>query len=376
MAGAVSGFVVAGGGCGSGGHYALGPGGVSGGAGASTDSGGDAGHAPGGGGMSGMIGGDGSGGGGSGGMSGSGGGGRAGGGGGGTATGGMDGGSGGTAGGATAGSAGGVSTGGVPSTGGMMASGGSGGAASGGAGGGGAGGRGSGGAGGAMGGTGGVRKILSIDFVGGITTSGAGGKNVLPTPMAATEMAGVKPAINWNSAPTSASSAPLTPLLLNDGTSVSASVTWNAPGTTGSPGTYNAGLSDMPGDVRMMNGYLDPAAPLPSGGNNAASITVSGLPTSITAGGYDVYVYFLALLGNGETRTHAIKIGSTTFTVSQTGRTTFTGYSLYDSGTSKGNYVVFKQVTGASFTLTSTALTGATLRAPVNGIQIVWPSGS
>jgi hypothetical protein len=37
---------------------------------------------------------------------------------------------------------------------------------------------------------------------------------------------------------------------------------------------------------------------------------------------------------------------------------------------------VFKQVTGTSFTLTSTAVSGNTLRAPINGIQIVWPTGS
>lgn len=225
-----------------------------------------------------------------------------------------------------------------------------------------------------MGGAGGmVRKILSIDFVGGITTAGSGGK---PMPMALTEMAGFKPAINWNAAAGAASSSPLTPLLLNDGTSISASVAWNAPGASGSPGTYNAGLADMPGDVRMMNGYLDPAAPLPGGGNNAASVTVSNLPSSITAGGYDVYVYFLAYLTNGEMRSHALKIGSTTFVVSQTGPTAFTRYALYDSGTKQGNYVVFKQVTGASFTLTSTSVSGNTPRAPVNGIQIVWPSGS
>jgi len=39
---------------------------------------------------------------------------------------------------------------------------------------------------------------------------------------------------------------------------------------------------------------------------------------------------------------------------------------------------VFKNVTGSQLTLTSTAVSTTTmaLRAPVNGFQIVWPSGS
>ena len=48
-----------------------------------------------------------------------------------------------------------------------------------------------------------------------------------------------------------------------------------------------------------------------------------------------------------------------------------------DNGTT-GDYVVFTNVTGASFTLTSAAISASdnNMRAPVNGIQIVWPSGS
>jgi hypothetical protein len=259
---------------------------------------------------------------------------------------------------------------------------GTGGAATGGAGMGGVvgtGGRGTGGAGTGGAGTGGVAavQILSIDFVGGVVVTsagGAGGRTVMvtPTPMAATEVAGVKPAANWNSAPGAVSASALTPLLLGNGTSTAASLTWNASSTSTSPGVYSAGLPDAPGDVRMMNGYLDPAmGSLPS-----ATITVSGLPAAATTGGYDVYVYFLAALNTNETRSHKYTIGATTITVSQTGPTTFTGYAqTADMGTT-GNYVVFKNVTSASFTLTATAVTGTTKRAPVNGLQIVWPTGS
>lgn len=232
-------------------------------------------------------------------------------------------------------------------------------------GGGGAGGGGRGGMGGAM------TTILSIDFVGGVGSGGAGG-TTMTMKMAATETAGVRPAMNWNAATGAASTAALTPLVLSDGTSSTASVTWSAPGTATSSGIYSVGLTDMAGDTRMMNGYLDPAM----GTNPSATVTVSGLPTAL--GSYDVYVYFMAKLSSGETRVHTLKVvttASTSFQVSQTGPspTTFPGYTLA-AGTT-GNYVIFKKQTGATFTLTSTAVSGSTLRAPINGLQIVWPAG-
>jgi len=54
---------------------------------------------------------------------------------------------------------------------------------------------------------------------------------------------------------------------------------------------------------------------------------------------------------------------------------TFTGYTLAPAG-GAGNYVVFRNLTGASFTLTATPDSGSTKRAPVNGLQIVAPTGS
>jgi hypothetical protein len=231
------------------------------------------------------------------------------------------------------------------------------------------------GTGGSAGG-GGAQQILSIDFVGGVVDNSAGGAGgrtvtVMSTPMALTEVAGFKPAANWNGAAGAMSS--LTPLLLSDGTSTAASVTWNAPGTATSPGVYSAGLTDAPGDARMMNGYLDPA----SGTTPSATIAVAGLPAAMATGGYDVYVYFLAALTAGQTRSHKYTIGATTITVSQAGPspTTFPGYTLATATT--GDYVVFKNVTGAAFTLTATAVsgTGNIRRAPINGMQIVSPPG-
>ncbi len=272
---------------------------------------------------------------------------------------------------------GGVATGGIVSTGGRASTGGV--VGSGGVGTGGAVGSGGAGTGGILGSGGGVgsgtggatsQQILSIDFVGAIVTGTGGSRVATPAPMALTEVAGLYPAANWNSAGGPAGT--LTPLLRADGTSTSASVTWSAPYLSTSFGVYFVGMTDAPGNTRMMNGYLDPS----NGTTPASTITVSGLPWT---GGCDVYVYFLGGLGNlpaGETRSHKLAIGSASFTVSQAAPspTIFPGFTLATA--TAGDYVVFKNVTGTSFTLTSTAVSGTTKRAPVNGLQIVWPTGS
>jgi hypothetical protein len=208
---------------------------------------------------------------------------------------------------------------------------------------------------------------LSIDFVGGVIGhAGAGGQSVTTMPMAPTEVAGVRQAPNWNAASGSASATPLTSLVLADGSAFAGSVTWSAPGMAGTLGVYSLGYPDAPGDVRMMNGYLDPVIASP-----AVTITVSGLGD--LTGGYDVYVYSYGFLSDTDTRSRKLAIGAATFTLTQTGPSpaSFPGYVLG----ANGNYVVFKSVTGASFTLTATAVAGTTKRAPVNGLQVVWPSG-
>jgi hypothetical protein len=186
--------------------------------------------------------------------------------------------------------------------------------------------------------------------------------------MAPTEIAGFKPAAYWNQAIDYAGSLP--GLKLWDGRGSAATVTWTSPPSDLLRGVWWLGYADAPGDVRMMNGYLDPHT-------NAATILVQGLPPEIaTAAGYDVYVYMGGDVPSG-TRTYKYSLGSTTFTVSQTGpqATTFPGFKLAPAGGS-GNYVVFRKVIGTTFTLVATPDTGSPPRAPVNGLQIVWPSGS
>ena len=186
--------------------------------------------------------------------------------------------------------------------------------------------------------------------------------------MNATDLAGFKPATHWNSAPNATGT--LSSLLAADGSTTTASVNWNA------PGTYTVPFTDASGDAHMMNGFLE--------AQNSVSSTITigvTLPSSMS-GAYDVYVYCYGNI-DASTRTYQYKIDkvATPQTVSQTGHslTTFPGHSLAPaSGAGAGTYVLFQNVTGTPFTLTANPLTSteAILRAPVNGIQIVYPAGS
>jgi hypothetical protein len=225
-----------------------------------------------------------------------------------------------------------------------------------------------GGAGGSAGGAGGTtQKILSIDF-------GVGGQGA--PAMTATEVAGVKAVSRWNSA-MGASGTLSSGLVFADGGSLTGTtVMWMAPSAASpSTGLYSVGVSNATGDGHMLNGYLDPSLS-PA---YTATITVNGLPAPFTTGGYDVYVYYMAQLNSGVTRRYKLTIGQKSLTVSQNGPSpaTFSKHTqAADGGT--GDYVLFTNVTGASFTLTSAAVSASDniMRAPINGIQIVWPSGS
>jgi len=268
---------------------------------------------------------------------------------------------------------GGHATGGTPGTGG-------GGRGGSGATGGNAAGGGAGGGGGASaaGGSSPLQRILSLDFVGGVSSGGAGGVSGT-VPMGPTEVAGVKPAPNWNEAPGPAGS--LSGLVLSDGTTATnAAVTWNAPTYATGPGVYAVGYPDMPGDVRMLNGYLDPSWSTPPS-SPVTVVTFSNLPAAVTSGGYDVYVYVLGSLTTATTRGFNYTLGGKTIRVTEIGPLSTSPASPYpyvqapDGGS--GTYVVFRNVTGSGFALqVKPDSTGNTFRSPINGIQIVWPAGS
>ena len=216
--------------------------------------------------------------------------------------------------------------------------------------------------------------IISIDFVGGRPNGTAGASGTVV--MSANESAGVKPARNWNSAP--GSTGTLASLMSASGSLTTASASWNVAAVDGVTDTWSVSFTDAAGDTRMMNGYLDPRA-----ADYHATISVTGLPDPMSSG-YDVYVYCYSYIGYVDTFSYQYEIGATTYSVTQTGpsASTFPGYTLAsgsDAGTAgAGNYVVFHNLSGPGFTLTALPRpsTNGTERAPVNGIQIVYPSGS
>jgi hypothetical protein len=155
----------------------------------------------------------------------------------------------------------------------------------------------------------------------------------------------------------------------SSGAATAATITWTSPSTGGTPGVGTFPYTDAPGDVRMMNGFLD-------AGTASSTITVSGLPAAITSAGYDVYVYAARNNTNSAVRSYELAIGATTLTVSQPGPSpaTFPGFTLVPAAGGNGNYVIFRNLTGATFTLTAGPGTG--MHGPINGLQIVSPAGS
>jgi len=192
-----------------------------------------------------------------------------------------------------------------------------------------------------------VTGVISIDFVG------------QGTAMGSTEVAGVVAKSNWNNA-NGLTNTTAQALVNESGTGTGATVIWNT------NGIWNLPITDAPGNVRMLGGYLDPVG-------GTTTVTVAGLVTN--AGGYDVYVY--ADGDNGAaTRTGAYQIsgtGITTTSVNLTdaANTNFSG-TYTQANNSNGNYVKFT-ITATGFTITATpgAATDGFPRAPVNGIQIV-----
>ena len=183
--------------------------------------------------------------------------------------------------------------------------------------------------------------IISVNFVGNA-----------PTPMAASESAGVVAALAWNNG--TGNQGSLSSLTDNLGLPTSASATW----TANNP--WAIGLADTPGNYRMMNGYLDTTP------TSTTAVTVSALPSYFTAYGYDVYVY---CNGDSTGRAGDYTLGSTTIQAQDTSK--YSG-TFIQAANSPGNYVKFPGLTAGSFTVNAHAsATAGGFRAPVNGLQIV-----
>jgi hypothetical protein len=230
---------------------------------------------------------------------------------------------------------------------------------------------------------------IGVDFT---SNRNAGGQAV----MSAGEVAGA-PGVaqaNWTSAPVptaNATSGTLASLKNQAGAATTATLTYNSPNNYSNQ--YNESLS---GNFHMMDGYLDPD------GTGPAVASFTSLPF---VGTYDVYVY-----ADGENQWN-YRVGDYVISGASKGNAavakgdpiqnnnddgpTFVFdeasdfYTTLPSGgqpgdrqpmkpVGGGNYILFKGVSGASFTLTvtanaatTTALGGDVPRAAINGIQIV-----
>ncbi len=146
------------------------------------------------------------------------------------------------------------------------------------------------------------------------------------------------------------------------GAATGASVTWTANNTWASAERGEENNNAPAGDDRnLMLGYLDTNADDPS------TVEFTGLE-SFFAGVYDVYVY---IQGGVNDRGGEYTIGAVT--QEHTVTAAFDGTYLQNDGTSQlgSNYLVFADVSGGSFTLSSLPTIGGTRRAAVNAIEIV-----
>ena len=191
------------------------------------------------------------------------------------------------------------------------------------------------------------------------------------TPMGADEVAGLadldlaRP--NWNNAVSEDNSHArkegwlnINTLVDDSGTDTGARLSWTANGAN------SLFILNNPGDFRMMRGYLD------TSNTTSTNVTVSDLPDSFIANGYDVVVYFD---GDNptESRTAEYRIGTTVVSGTDAAGVDFSGTYTQAIADSAGNFLVIPGITGDRFALEATATfsSGLTKRAPVNGIQLV-----
>lgn len=223
-------------------------------------------------------------------------------------------------------------------------------------------------------------QVIGVDFYG----DGGGGTTGTTVQMTPAELAGAVPSANWNSF-TPAVQATAQPLHDNLGAATGATVTW------ASNNTWNTGAAAGTGNLRMMKGYLD------SSDTSVTTVNVANLPASLTAAPYAVLLYYDGDNGGSE------RVGKYSITGATTGNATFWGRDAANSTFSgvflpgqtatdplagggnidsnsaaalavpAGNMVIFRGLTGSSFTLSaqSSVSSDATNRSAIEGFQIL-----
>ena len=196
---------------------------------------------------------------------------------------------------------------------------------------------------------------IGIQFVGG---GGSGGAN---TDMGPNEMAGaVVVQSHWNPAEngTNETATGLVPIPLVDSTGAMTSATLEF---FASSNTWSNAIADMPGDARLMRGYLD-------------TTTISGTVVIITGvpyASYDVYLYTLGDTGEDRQGAYFVNSLANRQTTFDPANSIFMG--VYIPGQ---NYAVFHNQSAATLEILAQAdqtfpTTSGIKRAPLNGIQIV-----
>jgi hypothetical protein len=168
--------------------------------------------------------------------------------------------------------------------------------------------------------------------------------------------AGVLGTTVWNNLVGAAGEAADLDIQLNGAAAASAiSVSWSSPNTWSSAGRGEENNTGTGNDGNLMTGYIDTNATDPN------SVTVSGLSTELP---YDVIVY---MKGGVVGRGGDYAIGDQVLSHIDTGA--FDGNYVHGG---EGDYIIFKDLSGESFTLTGTPIN---VRAPINAIEVVMGGG-
>ena len=200
-----------------------------------------------------------------------------------------------------------------------------------------------------------AQTTISVDFIGG------SGSNGTPAAMSASETAGV--AIggtvrnNWNSI-SGGSGTGVAGLVTDDGSTLATTTL-----SFSSGGTWSTGVSDTPGNNRMMKGFLD-------GTNTAFSLT--NLPF---AGAYDLYIYFDGDNGGAQRNADFALSGVGAGYGVDSPNVNFGGAFVQATGNSDvpgSNYIVYTGLTGSSVSIAGIGgfSSDGTIRAPINGFQL------
>ena len=171
------------------------------------------------------------------------------------------------------------------------------------------------------------------------------------------DVVGAVPTSNWNNFANNGGLGLFNPdptdLFDDNGDLSAATITWEV-------GASFFNSNNGAGNQRMMEGWF---------GLNAGDdgfIAVDGLSEAYTGGTYDVYVYYDSDRTAPDERTMTFTIGDTSITGKEM-PTNFSGVFYEASQGSIGNYVLFRDLSTSSFSLTADSDAG---RAAITGIQI------